>query len=78
MKQEFNIDAFYSTLLEAFEDLEHELVEKEKYNKAAEIKRAIDELKFEWELESILNERNVIYTNSLSKEHHRRLRNKRP
>jgi len=60
--KEFSIDDYFGTLLSVFNEIQDELVEKEKYEDAAKFRDAIDELKFEWELEDLLHGSNIIHS----------------
>ena len=58
---------FYNTLMETFIDLEHEFVDKEEYEAAAKMLEAQKELKYDKELNDILNGNNVVYPTSRTK-----------
>ena len=52
---------FYEALFEVFDDLEHEFVGTEEYEKAALMLDAKMELKHDKEINDILNASNIIY-----------------
>ena len=58
---------FYNTLMETFIDLEHEFVDKEEYEAAAKMLEAQKELKYDKELNDILDGNNVVYPSRRSK-----------
>lgn len=55
---------FYNTLMETFIDLEYEFVDKEEYESADLMLKAQVELKYDKELNDILNGNNIIYPTS--------------
>ena len=52
---------FYETLFEVFDDLEHEFVGTEEYEKAQLMLNAKMELKHDKEINDILNASNIVY-----------------
>ena len=58
---------FYNTLMETFIDLEYEFVDKEEYEAAAKMLEAQKELKYDKELNDILDGNNVVYPSRRSK-----------
>ena len=58
---------FYNTLMETFIDLEHEFVDKEEYEAAAKMLEAQKELKYDKELNDILDGNNVVYPSRRTK-----------
>ena len=58
---------FYDTLMETFIDLEHEFVDKEEYESAGLMLEAQKELKYDKELNDLLNGNNVVYPSRRTK-----------
>jgi len=58
---------FYDTLMETFIDLEYEFVDKEEYESAGLMLKAQEELKYDKELNDILNGNNIVYPTSRAK-----------
>ena len=58
---------FYNTLMETFIDLEYEFVDKEEYEAAAKMLEAQKELKYDKELNDILDGNNVVYPSRRTK-----------